>query len=238
MLITNHGDDVRAKIGKENIIGTSSVKLLGITIDNKLNFEEHVSNICKKVSLKLHALSRIANYMSTNKLKLIMKAFIESQFGYCPLIWMFHSRQLNNKINKLQERALRIVYKDTYSTFDELLRKDNSFTLHHKNLQKLATGMYKINNNLSPLLMDDIFPKSENSYDIRINNPFQGYNIRTVKNGSETISFRGPKTWALVPDDIKNSKTIKQFKAQIKNWRPDGCTCRLCKTFIYNLGFI
>ena len=176
--------------------------------------------------------------MSMNKLKLIMKAFIESQFGYCPLIWMFHSRKLNNKINKLQERALRIVYKDTHSSFEELLRRDNSFTLHQKNLQKLATEMYKINNNLAPSLMDDIFPKGENPYDTRSKNPFQGYNIRTVKNGSETISFRGPKTWELVPNNIKNSISLNHFKEQIKKCRPVGCTCRLCKTYIHNLGFL
>ena len=112
LLITKHDEDVFASIGNEIINGSTSVKLLGITIDNKLNFEEHVSNRCKKVSLKLHALARIANYMSTEKLKILMKAFIDSQFGYCPLIWMFHSRKLNTRINRLQERALRIVYKD------------------------------------------------------------------------------------------------------------------------------
>ena len=238
MIITNHSNDLSAMIGNEKVTGSSSVKLLGITIDNKLNFEEHVSNICKKVSLKLHALSRIANHMSMNKLKVIMKAFIESQFSYCPLIWMFHSRQLNNKINKLQERALRIVYKDTQSTFEELLIKDESFTLHQKNLQKLATEMYKINNNLAPSMMEDIFPKNKNPYEMRCNNPFQGFNIRTVKNGSETISFRGPKIWEIVPNDIKNSISLNHFKEQIKKWKPIGCTCRLCKTYIHNLGFI
>ena len=116
-----------------------TVKLLGVTLDNKLNFHEHVSNICKKANLKLHALARISNYMSQNKLRTLMKAFVESQFGYCPLIWMFHSRTLNNRINSMHERALRLVYKHSNLTFEELLRKDNSFSIHHRNLQKLAT---------------------------------------------------------------------------------------------------
>ena len=157
LLITNHDDDVSAVIENEIIVGKKSVKLLGITIDNKLNFRDHVSNLCKKASLKLHALARISSSMSPTKLRLVMKAFIESQFSYCPLIWMFHSRELNNRINRLHERALRLVYKDSILTFEELLQKDNSFTFHHRNLQNLATEMYKTINNLSPILMKSIF---------------------------------------------------------------------------------
>ena len=143
LLITNHKDDVTAIIAGETINCQNSVKLLGINIDNKLDFNEHVSNICKKVSIKLHALARISHFLSTDKLKLVMKAFIESQFGYCPLIWMFHSRTLNNRINRLHERALRLAYKDRKSSFEQLLYLDKSFTIHHRNLQKLAIAMYK-----------------------------------------------------------------------------------------------
>ena len=68
-----------------------------------------------------------------------MKAFVESQFSYCPLIWMFHSRGLNNKINRIHEIALRITFNNKSSTFQELLHKDNSFTMHHKNIRAPAT---------------------------------------------------------------------------------------------------
>ena len=83
-----------------------------------MTFEEHITKICKKASQKLHALARISNFMSQEKLRIIMKAFIESQFGYCPLVWMFCSRILNTRINKIHERALRLVYKDTHLTFN------------------------------------------------------------------------------------------------------------------------
>ena len=148
---------------------------------------------------------------------------------------MFHSRTLNNGIH---ERALRLVYKEPTLTFEELLRKDNSFTIHHRNLQKLATEMYKIKNDLSPTLMKFIFPDRAISYNLRNMNPFQATNVRTVYYGTETISNRGPKIWALVPDEIKNSISLTLFKAKIKNWETIGCTCRLCKPFISNLGFI
>ena len=238
LLITNHDDDVSAVIENEIIVGKKSVKLLGITIDNKLNFRDHVSNLCKKASLKLHALARISSSMSPTKLRLVMKAFIESQFSYCPLIWMFHSRELNNRINRLHERALRLVYKDSILTFEELLQKDNSFTIHHRNLQKLATEMYKTINNLSPILMKSIFPDNTNPYDLRNKNPFKTSNVHTVFNGTETISYRGPKTWALVPHEIKESQSLLEFKMKIKNWKPVGCMCRICKVYIHDLGFI
>ena len=137
-----------------NVIDANkSVKLLGIKIDNNLDFNEHVSSVCKKVNLKLHALTRISYFMDKDTLCVLMKAFIESQFGYCPLIWMHHSRTLNNKINKLHERALRLVYKDHISTFEELLLQDGSFTIHHRNFQKLAMEMYKVKHNLSSIFM-------------------------------------------------------------------------------------
>ena len=236
LLISNRDKGISLILENEVIECSKSVKLLGITIDNKLDFNEHVSKLCKKVSSKLHALARIANYMSQDKLRLVMKSFIESQFNYCPIIWMFHSRSLNNRINRLHERALRLVYKDPNLSFEDLLQKDESFTIHHRNLQKLATEMYKAYNDLSPPLMKCIFPQRNVPYNLRNKNPFQSCNIRTVFNGMETMSFVGPKIWGLVPDEIKNSLT--EFKAKIRNWEPIGCTCRLCKLYIHNLGFL
>ena len=119
------------------------MELLGITIDKNLNFTDHVSKLCKKGNQKLHALARISKHLNEDKLKIVMKTFIQSQFNYCPLVWMFHNRTLNNKINRLHERALRIVYKNEKLTFQELLDKDDSVTIHHRNLQRVATEMYK-----------------------------------------------------------------------------------------------
>ena len=109
LLVSNHKDCVFINAGDDIIECENSVKLLGVTIDNKLNFNDQVSIICKKASQKLHALARISNLMSKDKLRILMKTFIESQFGHCPLIRMFHSRILNNHINRLHERALRLV---------------------------------------------------------------------------------------------------------------------------------
>ena len=113
--------------------------LLGITIDRDLKFDKHVNNLCKKACQKLTALVRLAPFMNVDKKRMIMKAFIGSQFGYFPLVWMFHSQNLNNKINRIHERALRIIYNDKSSSFQNLLEKDNSVTIHHTNIKILAT---------------------------------------------------------------------------------------------------
>ena len=79
-----------------------------------------------------------------HKRKVLLKTFFESQFSYCPLLWMFCSRKLNNKINRLHERALRVAYSDYVSSFEELLIKDGTCTIHQRNLKVLALEMYKI----------------------------------------------------------------------------------------------
>ena len=97
-----------------------------------------------------------------------MKAFTASKFCYCPLVWMFHSMKLNSQVNKLHEKALRIVYQDYASSFSELLEKDNLTTIHIRNSQLLATELFNLKNGLSPPFMDGIFvEKAQHYYDLR-----------------------------------------------------------------------
>ena len=176
--------------------------------------------------------------MTFEKRKLIMKTFVESQFNYCPLVWMFHNRTLNHKINRMHERALRVVYQNEDLSFQELLNIDNTPTIHQKNLRKLATEMYKVKNNLSPSPVVELFINHTDSYNLRNRRCWEHPNTRTVAYGTETISYRGPKTWELIPRNIKDSSTLAEFKHKIKQWLPDSCECRLCKVFIHHLGYI
>ena len=83
-----------------------------------------------------------------------------------------------------------------------------------------------------------MFPNTTNPHNLRNAPSFKTTNIFSVYNGTETISFRGPKTWSLVPQEIANSKSLPIFKDKIKKWKPAGCTCRICKTYIPNIGFL
>ena len=127
-----------------------------MNIDSKLSFDAHVSLLCAKAGRKLTALTRLAKLLTTHQRRILIRAFIESQFNY-RLVWMFHSRKLNKRINKLQERLLRIIYGDDTSSFEELLSKDESVTIHNRNIEALALEMYKVKNNLSPQLIQELF---------------------------------------------------------------------------------
>ena len=101
-LLVSSNESCTAKNEDFSIKNSTEEKLLGVKFDSNLFF-------CKKASQKLHALARISHYMDLNKHRNLMKAFITSQFSYCLLIWMFHSRSLNNKISRIHERAPRII---------------------------------------------------------------------------------------------------------------------------------
>ena len=212
-----------ANVGKQKMIETHKVKLLGVTIDSELKFTDHMTQVCKKVSKKLNALSRQCAILPFQKRKMLMQTFILSQFNFCPLVWMCHNRGINNKINELHYRALRMVYNDNSSTFAKLLEKDGSYTIHQRNIQYLATEMYKILNNLAPFFLNSIFAKNKNlttenvSANTRSKSLFYNYKAPKTRNyGLETLRCLGSKVYAMVPDEIKNPVNIKIFNEKIK----------------------
>ena len=127
-----------------------------------------------------------------------MEAFITSHFSYCPLVWMFHSRELNNKINRIHERSLRLVYSDKTSTFQELLDKDKSVSVHHKNIQVLATEIYKTVNGLAPTIMNSIFETKDIEYNLTNKINFKSCRINSVRYDIDSLTYLGPKIWNIV----------------------------------------
>ena len=144
--MNNTKESFQIKIGNEIVRNNKYEKFLGVKVDHELNFDEHVSSLCKKASQKRSGHSRIAACMAFDQTRLILNSFITLYFSYCPIAWMFHSRKLNERINHIHERALRKVYKDFNSSFQELFVEDSSLNIHHRNLQKLATEIFKLKN--------------------------------------------------------------------------------------------
>ena len=141
---------MHVNIGASQIKNSDCEKLLGTDINCKLSFENHINQICSKARAKIKALPKTAPFLNKRKRKLLMNAFFKSQFSYCPLSWMFHSHTLNNKINRLHERCLRIIYNGNTSSFTDLFKIDNLVSVHHRNVQVLAAELYRFVNDLSP----------------------------------------------------------------------------------------
>ena len=119
---------------------------------------------------------------------------------------MFHNRGLNNKINSLHKRALRITYGDRSS---------------------LATDMFKVKNKIAPEIIKELFTPKVIPYDLRNYNSFKRRRVNSVWHGTESVSYLGPKIWHLVPNQIKESESLKDFKFKIKRWVFEGCPCRI-----------
>ena len=143
--------------------------------------------------------------MELPKRRILMNAFFKAQFNYCTIISMFHSCCLNNKIKRLHERCLRMIYNDKISNFKELLTKDNSVFIHHSNIHALALEMYKVANDMSPDIMNEVF-KLRNTlhYNLRHTSHFSTDPIHSVYTKTESTFYLGPKIWEQIPAEIKN----------------------------------
>ena len=141
----------------QSIQSEESVKLLGVTLDYKLNFDPHISNICKKAASQLNVLKRLKSFIGFAEKKILVQSFVYSNFNYCPLVWYFSSTKSLQKIEKIQERALRFLHNDHVSSYDDLLLKSNTSTMLVSRQRILCIEIFKTLNKLNPTFMNDIF---------------------------------------------------------------------------------
>ena len=145
------------------------------------------------------------------------ECIFSSQFNYCSVIWICYSRVLNNKIDRLHERCLRLIYNNKISTFKELLEKDNAVSIHNRKIQELAIEMHKVAYGMSPEIMNEIFQLREKFHDnLRYTPEFIIPPIHSVYHGSQSVSYLGPKIWELIPPVIRQIDTFSGFQKAIK----------------------
>ena len=157
-----------------------------------------------------------------------MNTFAMSQFSYCTLIRMFHDRSVHKKMNKIHERALRIVYKDSCPSLEDLLKKAESVSIHQGNLKLLATEIFKTQSNFNPSFMKQIFVQKDVSYRLRSCRNIVAPKPKTTGYGIESACFLGSRIWHAMPSSIKESQTLSNFKRKIQSY-DFNCSCRLCR---------
>ena len=162
-LLLSKSGNFEANICENRISNTKLEKVIGVTFDNQLNFNHHISNICKTAGNNLHTLARVSNCMDQDKKRIVFNSYSLSQFNHCPLIWMNDNKSISNGINSLHERESRLIYCDHSSNFQEPLNRDNSVTIHPKNIQALAILIYKV---IAPTIVSELFSFPNINYNL------------------------------------------------------------------------
>ena len=231
LIIGNNDHHVKTfQISNDFEINVSNeVTLLGIQIDDQLKFDSHIDKICKKAALQLNAIKRLARFMGSKERQVIVNSFILCHFNYCPLIWLFCSNTSQKRLEKVNERALRLALSDYTSSYKDLLVNAESTTVHIHSIRLLALEIYKTLHNLNPAFMKNYFLPKPTSYNLRRNDVLSIPKVKTTNYGIKSISFLGPKIWNSLPNEIKSSRNANQFKTLIKDWFFENkCTCSIC----------
>jgi hypothetical protein len=231
--IGNKTHDANVVFNLENALINcdDEVKLLGVTLDFKLNFHSHITNICKKAARQLNVLKRIGNYLNRLGKLTIYHSFIISNFSYCPLTWHFCSEQNTRKIEKIQERALRFVYNDSVSPYDDLLERSKLPSLKTRRMRSIALETFKIVNRKCPVYLQDLIVIKNNSYNFRYSNTADLPRPRTTRYGKNSFRYEAARLWNTLPNEARNLSSFEQFKNYISSWcGGQKCFCTACRS--------
>ena len=215
-------------IGNASISCDESVKLLGVDIDFNLSFDKHISNVCSKATQQLNVLKRLGRNLCHLSKITIFYTFILSNFNFCPLSWHFCSKRNTERIERVQERALRFVYDDYSSRYEALLKRAGLPTLHVRRLRTMATETFKILNELSPSVLSDLIIKKETKYSFRYKNILDIPHVRTSRFGKSSFRYAAPVLWNSLPAEIREAGSFQQFRRMLSFWDGGSCKCIAC----------
>ena len=208
-------DDVvsQLKVTDTTCIDSSqSVNLLGVLLDSKLDFNEHISNICRKSAWQLYALRRVAKYLTYEAKMYIFKSYIASNFNYCKVVWHFSSKKNRLKLEKLQEKGLRIVTDDYTTSYDDLLKMCNIKSLHLSRLESLLLEVFQVYHGRSPKYILELFQKKTSTYDLVKKHQLVVNNKRTTKYGLNSFTHLGATLWNRLSNECKETDDKECFK--------------------------
>ena len=213
---------------KESIKECDEVELLGITIDKALNFKKHIENLCRTAQYKLHALRRTRKYVILDKVKLLSNAFIDNQFNYVPLIWMFCYKATYSKMQKIHHKSLKVIYQSDTS-YDNPLQLNNNVSLHQRHLRFLLTEIYKSTGTLNPQFMWSYVKYRKVPYNLMQGPVLFIPPARSTIYGTNSVHFLGSLICNRLTNLVKSSWSISEFKNVIKKIGNIDCGCMICR---------
>ena len=216
------------EVSGAEISPSSSVKLLGVEIDDKLSFCNHISNICSKASRQINALARLSRLLDVKTKLLIFNSFIVSNFNYCPLVWHHCSKESAKRMEKIQERGLRFVYNDASSSYADLLIKGRKNALYVERIKKIALFVYKCINQIGPSTSFDLYENMNTTYNLRDKNKLVQPKVNTTTFGLRSLRYSGASLYNQLPNNLKESLDLNQFKNLLKSWVGPTCKCGIC----------
>ena len=228
----DYGDKTSITINGKDIMESDNLELLGVTIDGGLNFNLHISNVCKKASQRIGVIMRLRNLIPTEAKLHLFKAAILPHLTYCHLVWHFCRALDTCGLERVQERGLRAVFNDKQSSHQQLLVKAKLPSLYNRRLQDMCILMYEVKHNLCPRTICDMF--LTNSHNLRLKD-FYHPSFNTVTHGKHSMRYLGPRLWSKIPSKDRSAASLKQFKTQIRSLDLsnilDGCSgCYLCNS--------
>ena len=222
-------DSVNLQVNGKTLLTTNNVKLLGVVIDNKLNFSKHIQNICNTANNKVSQLFRMRRSMTLTQSRSLVNAFVLPYFIYCPLVWMFCHKKDINLINKVHKRALRAVHGDSSMSFMDLLLLENSVSVHTRHLQILMTETFKSLHSSNPQIMCELFELKDRPYNLRGQQILKIPPAKTTSYGINSLIFKASLLWNKLPNEYKLAKSVNEFKHKIKKWQGNSCQCKVCR---------
>lgn len=209
---------------------STTCKLLGVLIDDRLNFNNHVASLCKKISKQIAIICRFRKLLSFQTKLTLYEAYILPYFTYCSTVWMHCGKTTSAKLEKLNERALRSVLNNSTSTYITLLETVNMPTLHNGRVQDMCILIYKIIHGTTSNPLSTLLTLRNNSHNLRGELILVQPGVNTTKHGLNTFRYFGPKIWNSLNNDLRTSRTLKEFVTRIRKITFDTCNCTLCSS--------
>ena len=202
------------KANPVKVEASDDVLLLGITIDKKLTFKQDIENLFRKAQYKLHVLRRIRRFLTIKNGKILGNVFIDSQFNYAPLLWIFCRKTLYSKIEKIHHKTLKVIH-ESNDTYDKLLLQSNTVSVHQRSLRFLATEMYKSISKLNPEFMWFYVTHKDIPFSLRKGSTLGLPKTHSFYYSTNAAHPRGSLIWNNLLAVVKSSNSLFEFKNKI-----------------------